>query len=261
MKTTTNNKITNLNSTALKDLVVYAPNNHPAPERYIKLVNTMIMRVDKQGQPRPLEDLLYFLQVCKNANLDPTLKQIYAVYRWDKYQKKEVMSIQAGIDGLRLSAERTGLYAGSDDPKIEKSGNKIVQASVTVYKINKITGERMPSTSSAFWSNYYPKNPKLTRMWESMPEVMISKCAEAQALRKTFPVLSNIYAPEEMQQAKEEKEEDVLKLEKNEIKLINACKKPEQLIKVCRALNKDKGPKFRKIIIEAYTNKKGELEI
>ena len=39
-------------------------------------------------------------------------------------------------------------------------------------------------------------------MWKKMPNVMLGKCAEAQALRKAFPkVLGGVYAPEEMDQA------------------------------------------------------------
>jgi hypothetical protein len=39
-------------------------------------------------------------------------------------------------------------------------------------------------------------------MWQGMPDIMLAKCAESQALRAAFPnELSGIYSPEEMGQS------------------------------------------------------------
>ena len=198
-----------LDKQTIRKLTPYVPENHPAKSQYINMVNTMVLGIDKQGTSRPIEDLFYFLQVSKNAGLDPTLKQIYAVYRWNSNQGKEVMSIQTGIDGMRAIAERTGKYGGSDDAVFEyeskvdiKEPDKIYKATVTVYKLNPKTGERMPTTASARWSEYFP-GERGGAMWTKMPHVMLSKVAEALALRKAFPVASQIYVTEEMDQAKE----------------------------------------------------------
>lgn len=185
-----------------KIVLKYIPETEESPRGYLTIVKDQIMGRDKEGKERPFEDLIYFLKVAKNAGLDPTLKQIYAVYRWDNSLGREVMSVQAGIDGLRTIAERTGLYAGSDDPVLEfdKSG-KPVKATSTVYKVNPVNGERMPTTATAYWKEYYPASPKMRFMWDRMPNLMIGKCAEALALRKAFPTTSQIYIPEEMHQA------------------------------------------------------------
>lgn len=188
-----------LSETQMKELVHYAPENHPAPTQYINMVNTQIMGTDRQGNSRPIQDLFYFLQVAKRAKLDPTLRQIYAVYRWDKRQQKEVMSIQTGIDGLRATAEDTGYYGGSDDAVFEYDDNgNVLKATITVYKLNPHTFERMAVTASAHYNEYKPSEDF---MWNKMPHVMLGKVAEALALRKAFPILSGIYTDDEMKQA------------------------------------------------------------
>lgn len=180
----------------------YVPDSEKSARVYIELIKEQVLGYtkDRQGnpKPRPFEDLLYFMKVAKSAGLDPTLKQIYAVYRWNSSAGKDVMSIQAGIDGLRSIAERTGQYGGSDDPIYEEKDGKPIKATCTVYKV--LGGQRMPVTASARWSEYAVTGSS-GMMWNKMPFLMLGKCAESLALRKAFPVISGIYTPEEMGQA------------------------------------------------------------
>lgn len=149
------------------------------------------------------DEFALFIQVAKRTGLDPFTHQIHAIKRWDSNQNREVMTMQTGIDGYRLIAERTGQYAGSDDViyEGEEDGHPLI-ARVTVYKM--IQNQRCGFASSARWSEYVQlkQNGTPRNLWQKMPYLMLGKCAEALALRKAFPAeLSGLYTHEEMQQA------------------------------------------------------------
>lgn len=138
------------------------------------------------------DELELFIGQCKRTGLDPIAKQIYFVKRQGK------LTIQTGIDGFRLIADRTRLYAGNDDPIFDDEAQPS-KATVTVYKL--VNGVRCPFTASARWNQYYPGDAQ-GFMWKKMPHVMLGKCAEALALRKAFPQeLSGLYTKDEMDQA------------------------------------------------------------
>ena len=151
------------------------------------------------------DELKMFINVCTGMGLSPFLKQVHMVKRWNSKLGRNVASIQVGIDGFRSIAENTGAYAGNDDPVMgedidAEGGFKAPsKATVTVYKI--VQGVKCDFVATARWTEFYP-GAKMGFMWKKMPNVMLGKCAEAQALRKAFPkVLGGVYAPEEMDQA------------------------------------------------------------
>lgn len=154
----------------------------------------LIKRTVCQGASRDELDL--FVYTATRTGLDPLARQIHFVKRGNKG------TIQVGIDGLRVIADRTGKYAGSDDPCV--SSVKTDQGypdsiTVTVYKM--VGGVRCPFSATARWSEYYPGDAQGFQ-WRKMPHVMLGKCAEALALRKAFPAdLSGLYVHEEMEQA------------------------------------------------------------
>jgi phage recombination protein Bet len=164
------------------------------PEKINLIKNT----VAENASP---DELKLFLYQCSRTGLDPLAKQIYFQKRFNKRRNKFEMTIITGIDGYRLVADRTGQYAGNDDPVFDDE-DKPRKATVTVYKI--IGQVRCPFTASARWDQYYPGDEQ-GFMWRKMPHLMLGKCAEALALRKAFPAeLSGLYIKEEMDQADQE---------------------------------------------------------
>lgn len=145
-----------------------------------------------------------FLHVCKRTGLDPFAKQIFPVSRWDEGLRRKVMTIQIGIDGYRLIAERSGNYSPGRAPvyKYDKEG-KLVSSTAFVKKRTS-DGSWHEIEAQAFYKEYcaIKKDGFPTHMWETKPHVMLSKCAESNALRRSFPAeLSGTYTQEEMQQA------------------------------------------------------------
>lgn len=140
------------------------------------------------------QELAMFLHHAQRMELDPLARQIHFVKRGGR------SAIQVGIDGYRLVASRTGLYAGNDEAvyTLDKDGNPVA-ASVTVWKL--VGGQRCGFTSTARWAEYAPEGGT-GFMWRKMPFLMLGKVAEALALRKAFPAeLSGVYTHEEMDQA------------------------------------------------------------
>lgn len=151
-------------------------------------------------------ELALFGQVCQRTGLDPFAKQIYGIKR------KGRLTIQTGIDGFRLQAQRSRDYAGQEGPQwagedgvwrdVWLSKDPPAAARVGVYR----KGWTRPVWGVATWNEYAQMyNGQPTDMWKNMPSNQLAKCAEAQALRKAFPAeLSGLYAREEMDQAANE---------------------------------------------------------
>lgn len=135
-------------------------------------------------------ELKLFLYTAARTGLDPLARQIHAVKRGG------VMTIQTGIDGYRLTADRTNKYAPGAITVNMKDG-KPESATAVVRK--KVEGEWCEVSATAYYAEYaVPNSP----MWAKMPRLMISKCAEALALRRAFPAeLSGVYTADEMGQA------------------------------------------------------------
>lgn len=148
------------------------------------------------------DELEMFMHTCTRTGLDPFARQIHAVKRWDSGLKRNVMSMQVGIDGFRLIADRTGKYAGSDDAVFMEDNDGPIMATVTVYKL--VQGERCAFSKSARFAEYVQtkKDGTPNSMWNKMPFGQLAKCAEALALRTAFPAeLSGLYTQDEMGQA------------------------------------------------------------
>jgi phage recombination protein Bet len=163
------------------------------------------------GAPDPVLNL--FIMQCKRTGLDPFSRQIYSVQRDKRFKNKEgnwdkekVWTTQVSIDGFRLNAHRTNLYAGQKPVQwcgkdgiwkdVWTSSEYPFAAKVGV--IRKDFSE--PLFAIAKWSSYaIGTDNNVLAMWKKMPDHMLAKVAEALALRQAFPhELSGLYTSDEM---------------------------------------------------------------
>lgn len=160
------------------------------------------------------DELKMFMWQCERTGLDPFARQIYSIERREKRNDNwvTVRSIQVSIDGFRLVAERSGKYAGQVGPLW--CGDDGQWHDVWVQKTAPVASRvgvlrkdfQEPCWGVARFDSYAQKTKdgSPTRMWATMPDVMLAKCAEALALRKAFPQeLSGLYTSDEMEQAAE----------------------------------------------------------
>lgn len=150
------------------------------------------------------DELALFLAVCQRVGLDPLTRQIHAVRRWSRAERRETMVIQVGIDGLRAIADRTGCYAPGGPAEFRYGpGGRLIEARVIIRKRTP-DGTWHDVVGWARWDEYVQRtrDGEPTSFWATMPHVMLAKCAEAQALRRAFPAhLGGLYVPEELRTA------------------------------------------------------------
>lgn len=170
-----------------------------------------------------------FMEAAKSYGLDPFRKQILPLVFNKNNPEKRRMSIVVSRDGLRVVAQRCKDYRPASEPaeveydealKGPINPKGIVRAVVKLWKQDN-RGEWFPVVGEADWDEFAPvseewaydqeagKRKPTGKMaldqsgnWARMPKVMITKCAEAQALRAGWPdAFSGLYVEEEMDQA------------------------------------------------------------
>ena len=136
------------------------------------------------------ESVALVLDYCKARGLDPMKRPVWIV------QVNGRETIWEGIASLRITAARTGQYAGQDEaifgPDVTGHvGQCQVRypewCKITVYRL--VGTHRVAFSARLYWLETFrgTKDGTPNHMWRGRPMHMLEKCTEAAALRKAFP--------------------------------------------------------------------------
>ena len=165
--------------------------NPPSQIKIIDLTPQDITTLTQAGvipKDTPAPQVSIFAAVCRELQLSPFSREIYLLPIGGKYCPI------VGINGLRRIAARSGQFAGVDDIKFDvtadgafKTSAQLIQdkafpttATATVYRV--VAGFRVAFTATVAFREFDKKSGN----WNTMPWQMISKVAEAFAIRKGF---------------------------------------------------------------------------
>lgn len=146
------------------------------------------------------ESKLLAIDYCKSRGLDILKKPCHIVpmnvknAKTGSYEWRDV--IMPGICEQRITACRTGEYAGQDPPvfgptieaKIGKDVHQVPEScTITVYRM--IGNVKCPFSHTEYFDEACgtTKDGALNSMWTKRKRGQLAKCAEAGALRKAFP--------------------------------------------------------------------------
>jgi phage recombination protein Bet len=146
------------------------------------------------------ESLALAFDYCTARKLDIIKKPVHIVPSWSSRRKCMVDSIWPGIAEVRITAMRTGFYAGRDETKfgptvtqdlgMAKNFSYPEWAQTTVYRMIGGTRCSFPGPRVYWLESYAPlKRGEHTpnSMWMKRPWGQLDKCCEAAALRAAFP--------------------------------------------------------------------------
>lgn len=142
------------------------------------------------------ESVLMVIDYCVARKLDPLKKPCHIVpiqvKVGDKYEWRDV--VMPGIYELRTTAQRTGDYLGHSEPEYgEPEAYAAVTAPIwckfTAYRWNANAREKVPFPVRVFFREVVAtrQDGKANTRWTKAPIQMLTKCAEAAALREAFP--------------------------------------------------------------------------
>lgn len=167
------------------------------------------------------DSIIMAVDYCKARKLDIMLKPVHLVPMQvtDARTKEKVWRDvpMPGIGMYRIQADRSGNYAGADEPEFGPTitqefpdpynAGKTIRVSYpewckyTVYKF--VNGQRVAYIAKEYWiENYATQSSKTdcpNAMWKKRPYAQLAKCTEAQALRKGWPEIGSEPTAEEME--------------------------------------------------------------
>lgn len=179
------------------------------------------MNIDKTLFPEASQQELELLRAtCERTGLDSAKRQIYLLPKFDKKTQKKIHRVAVSIDGFRVIANRTGLYAGQLGPFWCGDDGKWVdvwlsQEKPRAAKIGVLRKDFAEPLYSVALFAAYAQN---TEVWSRMGSHMIAKVCEALCLRRAFPdEFSGVYSDDELQMVDDDKKENKKDPEKKEV--------------------------------------------
>ncbi|MFQ2735037.1 phage recombination protein Bet [Aeromonas caviae] len=167
------------------------------------------------------DSVVMAIDYCRARGLDILLKPVHLVPMQvtDARTKEKVWRDvpMPGIGMYRIQADRSGNYAGADEPvfgpdvteEFQDPYNQSAKIKVTypqwckytVYKM--VNGQRVAFHALERWKENYATQSGKTEcpnaMWRKRPYAQLAKCTEAQALRKAWPEIGSEPTAEEME--------------------------------------------------------------
>ena len=164
---------------------------------HIKTIRAMFDRDSRLSDTQ----IQIFLMICKKKGLDPFEKQICCTPYFNKRANRYDMVTIVQIDGLRAIAERSGAYAPGRATEFTYGKDGYLESATAYVKKMTKDGTWHEVASTARYKEYTTTKG----LWVEKAHIMLSKCAEAMALRRAFPVaMSGLYTSEEFDQAVED---------------------------------------------------------
>ena len=124
------------------------------------------------------EQALAFLTVCKEYNLNPIIKEIYA------FPSRGGIVPVVGVDGWLAIANRNPNFDGLDTEEIHDSESNLVAVKCKVWRKDR----QQPTTAT----EYLAECRRNTPIWKQYPYRMLNNKAIIQAIRRAFSI-SGVY--------------------------------------------------------------------
>lgn len=143
------------------------------------------------------DSILMVVDYCRARKLDPLKKPCHIVpmkvkdQQTGEYNWRDV--VMPGIYEYRTTAQRTGDYLGHAKPEYgefaERFGvNAPEWCDFTVYRWNTRAQQKIEFTVRVYFAEVVAlKDGRANERWKKAPVQMLTKCAEAAALREAFP--------------------------------------------------------------------------
>jgi len=186
---------------------MFADDTKLSKEKMIATLHRSVLGITKTGELRPINDLKLFLTIANQYGLNPFKKEIYATYVWDSSRGREELTPIVSIHGLRKLCRNSSLprytHTGAATLEFDADGT-IISATVPVFGYfgASLLSPVQPveiTSYTAYFDEFArkKKDGDLNKMWNEKPRMMLTKCAEANALRQGFDI-SGIYIEEEI---------------------------------------------------------------